>query len=365
VAVVLVSGNPYALQGDFLMSGVGFAAVQTPVNNMGSNLQVVEAAVDWVTFTIGSISIGEVLRLLGELEVLAGDSFVPQDNGITRGRFYATWFRSVRGAELVCDDMTKEKVSARLNLPGGWVGAVGQKILVCQILPMFVGSGWKATRCDVNFDDYERRHSPQFVLSECDRAVLMHYRYYEYVGNSKKGFTLYVGSRTSDNRIRVYDKYIESKGEKNCIRWEAQLRDEKANSVVNEIVNRTKNLSDTIIDIVTGMLDFRENDDSNATRRTTCEWWVNFLGYLKAVPKRIPVIRVKPALERTVSWMFKQVETSLALIAECSTKPGFDNFLGSMLKSGKMRLNATHKAIVKLHKDNVESMPFLLAAIPH
>ena len=87
------------------------------------------------------------------------------------------------------------------------------------------------SRCDTDFDNYSRSVSPEDVRAACkgtDRLLVSHARkgglYIEdnFGTDCEDGHGYRIGSGSGRRFLRVYDKGEESKGEKNCIRWEEQ-----------------------------------------------------------------------------------------------------------------------------------------------
>lgn len=91
--------------------------------------------------------------------------------------------------------------------------------------------------------------------------------------------TVYFGSRTSDIRLRFYNKAAERQRDDvdHWIRAEVQLRDERAFKAIDTIV-AFQDVSLVVLGILNEYLRFVEpSEDTNRSRWETASWWAAFL----------------------------------------------------------------------------------------
>lgn len=161
-------------------------------------------------------------------------------------------------------------------------------------------------RIDTAIDDFGIRY---FSVSEVyelikNNQLLSHFRSYRYTygGTIAKdeceGETLYIGSTKSAVFIRVYDKGLEQKNEMDWVRWELQLRDEKANAYADELI-RSECVSTVAIGVISGMIRFIELDNSNRSRCSILGKWADFIlgveTLVLSIPKNTPSVPAKKA----------------------------------------------------------------------
>ena len=123
-------------------------------------------------------------------------------------------------------------------------------------------AGGKARRIDLALDDYEKLITPEQVEEEFHGPnAVTHCRTILGVQESKRGHpeaagaTRYLGAPSSARRLRVYDKFVESGGEIDAIRWELQERKRAAEKSHSDLINGE--WGKVIRDRLVGHIDFR------------------------------------------------------------------------------------------------------------
>lgn len=141
------------------------------------------------------------------------------------------------------------------------------------------------TRLDVAFDD----HTGILDIDRIQKDILEK----NYVSRSRewdvhlssKGKSFYIGSETSDIRIRIYDKAAERKltDGRHWVRVELQLRDERALAFAS--LPLTMDLSERFLSVLLNYLRFVEPDpdDSNKSRWPMAEYWQELCDGVRAV----------------------------------------------------------------------------------
>jgi hypothetical protein len=175
------------------------------------------------------------------------------------------------------------------------------------------------------------------------------------------GDTWYLGTKqgkkgnSSDVLLRVYDKARESQGEVDAIRWELQLRDDRAKdalvSLVMEAHTRDKDsvlsyMGQWAASQLLRFVDFRDRSkDKNVSRCPRLPWWADLTG---SAVKAVSVV-VKPPLtvERMHKYAYKALPNWIAALADSvsvldpSIKP--DDWLLSLVAEGRQQ-RANRKA---------------------
>jgi len=131
--------------------------------------------------------------------------------------------------------------------------------------------------------------------------------------NQKVGQTLYFGSKQSDILMRVYDKKLERNKSllpnddkyihDDWIRWELQLRSERADEVARLISNNTL-LSEVAIGVLSNYFRVVKLDDSNKSRCSSEFKWERFI--YNVCKLRITVKKEPKTLDEEIEQFEKQ-----------------------------------------------------------
>ena len=149
--------------------------------------------------------------------------------------------------------------------------------------------------------------------------------------SSTRTETIYIGSRSSELMIRLYDKAVEQKLDGiDWERWEIVLKKKKIKEVIPLL---EKDISQTFRDILYTYFRPLQTLDSNKSRSKVCKWYLDFLGSVKKIslysePK-------EKTIEDKWLWLEKQVAPTMALLSEA-----FENtdFLGRLAENNYYRI---------------------------
>lgn len=149
--------------------------------------------------------------------------------------------------------------------------------------------------------------------------------------SSTRTETIYIGSRSSELMIRLYDKAVEQKLDGvDWERWEIVLKKKKIKEVIPLL---EKDISQTFRDILFTYFRPLRTVDSNKSRSKVCKWYLDFLGSVKKIslysePK-------EKTIEDKWLWLEKQVAPTMALLSEA-----FENtdFLGRLAENNYYRI---------------------------
>lgn len=149
--------------------------------------------------------------------------------------------------------------------------------------------------------------------------------------SSTKTETIYIGSRSSELMIRLYDKAVEQKLEgADWERWEIVLKKKKIKEVIPLL---EVDISQTFRDILYTYFRPLKSVSSNKSRSEVCKWYLDFLGSVKKIslysePK-------EKTIEDKWLWLEKQVAPTMALLSEA-----FENtdFLGRLAENNYYRI---------------------------
>lgn len=172
------------------------------------------------------------------------------------------------------------------------------------------------SRFDIAIDDLTGKYftvDDVYNLVELGQCVSK-FRTYRYINDKSisngvsKGKTIYFGSRQSDIMLRVYDKSLEQKVNYSWIRWEFELKNERAMQIMQAIINY--DLAIVVFGTLTNYLRFIDLNRSERSKCKDLEIWTKFIDSSK--PIKLFVKREERTLEDVFNWFDVQVGPSFA-----------------------------------------------------
>ena len=184
------------------------------------------------------------------------------------------------------------------------------------------------SRIDVFFDDYSRTVSLNQLRKVIDKRDFSMFRLAsknETIDRTKKenGGKTYDavtfgrrGSAGGGKYFRIYDKYLESSGEEDCIRWEMEFTQNHADKAFIYLAgcNGSTEAFVTLCGaLVAGNILFvHRTGDCNIKRLTVYRWWEDVLKRLGNL--RIRIAKKKCTLTGMIDWTERQLSSTLAVI---------------------------------------------------
>ena len=234
-----------------------------------------------------------------------------------------------------------------LSLPGQACQLAGSDYLK-RFFGYCIQNCGKARRIDLALDDFDKLITPQDVEAEFHSSnAVTHLRTIMGIQESKRGFperagaTRYLGAASSDRRLRVYDKNVESGGKVDAIRWELQARRKAAEKCLHDLGNGA--WGEVIRRYLVGLIDFRVHDSAVEVEDRTR--WAPYEQLMQGASKAAAYFPVKPkTIEEFEEYWRVHQGPSIAIILE---HHGGD--LGAIIeiaKDGKRRWRSKHKALL-------------------
>ncbi|SDI43195.1 replication initiation factor domain-containing protein [Natribacillus halophilus] len=335
-----------------------------------------DCLMDWVTVTFKTNDIDKILRdilcVSDALEMMSEE--IEEGNGILGYEHKMTFF----GIQI---DYTVTKTE-KLN-QGSMLTMSGQacrtfaSILYAQKRTWFsffqdcIKSGGNFTRLDLAIDD--RNSEPYFYISEIEeKAHLQEHdtplKQWQTIGmlntyddHEEHGKTVVYGGRTSDVRIKFYEKNHEQASQWGkpaheygiWNRTEIRLRHEKAKKAVTELIRHQDNTAFTksLLHYYIRFIDRKE--ELAAKDCPTSPFWTAFLGDVSTID--LSTERESESFERKLRWFVNQCAQAFRLIYEIDEKEGTSR-LNYILENTE--LDRKHRKIKRdylrnLHNDHI------------
>lgn len=300
-----------------------------------------KVSVDWLAFTVKdqSMTVDNVIEFLG----LHGSMFSPAPRGAMG---YKSMLNLDGFALSVLSDGTNG-MGIHVNISGSAVGYILEKYAEHNsditpfesqkafqvddfgqtVLTKFLSDVAKIgqlSRLDIAIDDIG--DSVHFSLADIQHyldsgAVISKFRTYTNNISRKvntgelSGGTIYLGSGKSDVRLRIYDKRLEHNSKHPdspidalWIRWEFQLRNNRAMSALH-LLTGGNSLGAVASGILGNYMRFIIDDDSNRSRCSVAPEWLAFLGNVERL--QLTVESAPKTLEDKRNWIIEQVLPTL------------------------------------------------------
>lgn len=340
-------------------------STQTLVSNTGSNSQPdFQVAIDWLDITFSNLDGADNARqIVKDFEELTTDQidFNPsqstfnghQWDGCGRGvKGTLLWYQARRS------DAEGHPLPAKLKiaLSGSVLAQTDVKTLAFYVTDIASHFQPECSRIDIALDDLKKfikmgriadaMHSGDYFNTSYTAEIVSGNR------GEPKGTTLYFGAPSSDKRLCIYDKTIESKGKLDANRWEARYRRKAANQVFHVWVQFERDAPESVPRLlqnyVLGLVDFR-NRDGNDPNRARCEplrWYSDLCRVLRAKPARVTVKAVVQTIQKSIDWTIKAVAPTLFTL-KAALGDHFPKFFEDLIKKGADRMSNTRRRALK------------------
>jgi len=218
------------------------------------------------------------------------------------------------------------------------------------------------TRMDVFFDDYDRTIKPADLHDIVKDHDYSGFRKTQIRQGYDSGRLIHDeidfgkrGRNGSGQYLRIYDKLLESDGEKNCIRFEVEFTKERSHKVFEKLsqVTSVDAFATLCGSLVGGSVKFiHRNGDKNISRLSVYDFWQEILDLLGSVVIRIPTKQTD--IQGKYKYIYRQVSPTLALLRETFVDDtDFFNWLNDAIGEGELRMSQAQINLAKANKRNL------------
>lgn len=162
-------------------------------------------------------------------------------------------------------------------------------------------------------------------------------------GLSNKSETRYFGSVSSRCMFRLYDKSAQLGLDSDWIRFELQLRDDRAQAAASQILLR-HDLGFVATGIINQYLAFINDDDSNRSRCSLQDWWFSWLQHTDKL--KISTAKAIRLINDVKDFLKKQYSPTFAMIKKAVGISEFSDFMHSLVSEGYSRMKQKHENII-------------------
>jgi len=314
------------------------------------NLGVSSVAIDWLQGTCPNEKMSEVFSLISNL-VGACVHPVFSERGAMLFDCSAVWAN--HGIAVYFDsEKNLDKNLHKGRFVVQFQGEFFHQRTVLEVMSLFndLREVWfKASRIDICFDDFKKIRKPYQVAKDAFKGSYAGFRSYQHLFTKKKNGdltsdTVYFGKRGklgSGKFLRVYDKYLESKGKIDSIRWEVEWTKEKAFMVFGDLWGSADSEQEFVTKlggIIAGSIAFMQMNSKNLDRNKNLYWWDKIL---KILGKKVvyPAPTRSTSLRKIVDHVEKSFPVTLATLEQVFGSDSFEKYLKIILESGRERID--------------------------
>lgn len=218
------------------------------------------------------------------------------------------------------------------------------------------------TRLDLAVDDIGANYYtlPDLSAILASGNYVSKFRSYKEIKENKNantciGHTIYLGSRTSDAMVRVYDKQLEQSKKRLAsgeapimypwVRWEMELKRERAQVAASRIASGM-NLNEIIVGVLYNYFRIIDLDNTQKSRCSTADKWLKFVDGITRLS--LFLAPVKKTVDKVKNWLMRQVASSLATVVIADE--GDAEFIHKLLESGSTRLKKHHVDLIRQYQ---------------
>jgi hypothetical protein len=260
-----------------------------------------------------------------------------------------------------CEDHHAGRVTVQIE--GEGCGRIGRDELL-SLMRLMQRCRVKWTRVDVYYDDFRRRKDPREIFEAIDNGegelpnvigIRKHAIYHKWDMGKTSGYTLNLGGRESEKYVRIYDKKLESKGERDCVRYEVECKGFAA-QVLGAVLAEAEDgeAFARVAGEYVGAIGFcrRPGKDRHRSRMKVFSWWKGIRDEIGCAvwAKKQGMIR---SIGKAKKWAERQVATSLAMIQGAVGVAEFDRWMCDLLVKGTRRLSPVHMRQIEQYEEDV------------
>jgi phage replication initiation protein len=274
---------------------------------------------------------------------------------VERGMGWLAWYRCsghvLDGGLLAWDSVTGDG-RVLVDLPGRACASMGERLVP---FLRWCSEHGHITRLDLALDDrrglvtYERLVAAVDAGALVSRARRCQWTVGRVTDNGLlAGWTLYIGSRTSEALVRIYDKRAErieragAVAEGSWVRVELECKGALAEAMAPAVLEHG-------LEVVIGELNRRlrfcePTSDSNRRRWPVAPWWAEFMGSLDKGARLASGVAEPVTVDGLMEYLLRQAAPAIAAVT--LARGGDVSWLDELVAEGERRLKPRHMAML-------------------
>lgn len=244
---------------------------------------------------------------------------------------------------------------ARISLQGQAMSRLTLENKV-ELITTALHLGWRFTRLDLDLDLVFETHEAvsayylKYVKPYCDPDSALSIKHNKCVQNHDKIINneyvvqnTVIGTRASLVRKTIYNKYLESNGNCNILRFEDNNKAQRADNIAKTIATTSIDVIPQLIaGYVLGSTEFRDCESNIA------EFWQELQALAETVPMTVTRFTQEVSLIKMFDYLIRQVAPTLSFIHDLYGSRTFTSIIQSLICNGRERI--THHKLIYLRQ---------------
>ena len=320
---------------------------QPPYTNRGAEMTLPpdnRSLIDWAGFTLKISNPKDVVSLLG----LDPDLFAPFPFGFSGYR------KSLRCGNISVYYEGREDMGCHVEMTGQGCREYEAFFTLNPWVDLFksvFSAQGKFSRLDLALDNVDGVLSLKKILKALrhgeTRSLFSEWRLIRkgVIGQGKNlsGETLYLGSPKSHVLFRIYDKAKQSNLDGFWIRFEIQLRNNRAQEAVRLLADKVS-IGTVATGIINNYFAIIHLDDANKSRCSLQRWWADWLQSTEKIS--LGTAKEQKFVTDTMDFIRRQYAPSLAMIKQHLGPNPFKSYVSELLDDGQERMSAKHERML-------------------
>ncbi len=322
---------------------------QPPITNRGAEITIPldnRSLLDWLAFTVKTNNPLEAVELIG----LDSSLFTEFQYGFSGYR------KSLRFGNISVFYHGREDMGCHVEMSGQGCRQYEAQFTKPPWRELFnkaLQANASFKRLDLAIDNVDGALSLERIRAACQdherqvRTLFSEWRRIEkgsfHEGETVTGETIYLGSTKSHVMCRAYNKAQESGIDGQWIRFEIQLRDNRAHEAAKKFISDI-----TVGSLATGIINnyfaIINDDDSNKSRCTLQPWWSEWLQSTEKI--RLTTEKAIRYVDDSMEFIKRQYSPTLAMINKHLGGAPYKQFMQDVLDDGRERMGAKHEHIL-------------------
>jgi DNA relaxase NicK len=280
------------------------------------------------------------------------------DDEYSGGRFYRRVYKNSVGAYLKTHPTWKGTTKCCVEIPGSVLSTI-EPVDQLFLMKELFNNGFNCTRLDIFLDDYTKEITPELVKEAVDlgnQTGFFQNPYTEWYSSGcvgeEQSKTYYIGRRGDNGSgkvIRCYNKYLESKGEIDANRIEAEFSEHYSKNAFAKLIDfPVSSWPEVILALMTGAVDFIDRSSSEVVADCVrLDWWSAIVDDVGRI--RVSKPRKKKTIKKAIDWVERQVLPTLAMVIGYhfeSTQMDVQELFWEMFLRGEKRMTEVHHSIL-------------------
>jgi DNA relaxase NicK len=298
-------------------------------------------------------------RTLGTLDDVAAFLGIVFDQSETYSKSIATkmwtFCRGEHGTSLAWYESSPDVFTIRFTMSGVACSTFGadEVYLFCCFAREHLQA--RCTRMDINVTDKLKILKIDDVIEAVENGNYCGFRDYQIINSKRgkyKGTTVYFGNRNSGKFGRIYDKYAQSKGLEDGIRYEVEFK-ESLSDAAFDAYTASANIHRlaTLANLLTGAFRLVEKIDKNLPNCPTLKFWEDFINRITTVHLSIKLSRKPTTIAKKLDWVRRNVVKSIGMLLDAIGWERLNMVLSHGVQDARARYSKSDERAVQEYRD--------------